>query len=462
MYDPSKINQDLLQEIAVLKQTIRELEQSKSERKQAEKALHASEENFRRSLDDSPLGIRIVTAEGETIYANRAILDMYGYDSVDDLISTPVKKHYTPESYAEFKIRREKRKRGDYGPSEYEISIIRRDGEIRYLRVFRKEVLWGGQRQFQAIYQDITDRKRTEETLRLVTDNMSDMIRVTDLQGVNLYLSPSHFTVLGYRPEERVGKTGFDIVHPDDVEHLTKVFFEGLVNKKPGKVEYRIKHAEGHYVWLETIADGIMDDQGEVTAVIMSSRDITKRKQTEEEIRQSNMLLNAIIENIPNTIFLKDAKELRFVLLNRAGEDLTGYSMDDLLGKNDYDFLPKEQADFFTEKDRDVLRGKDVVDIPEEHLQTRNKVERILHTKKVPILNANGEPEYLLGISEDITDRKRMEADKEKLDARNRQLQKADSLGRMAGAIAHHFNNQLGVVIGPLTICRKVRDPSIA
>ncbi|MDP3285484.1 MAG: HD domain-containing protein, partial [Desulfobacterales bacterium] len=90
-------------------------------------------------------------------------------------------------------------------------------------------------------------------------------------------------------------------------------------------------------------------------------------------------------------------------------EDLLGYSRDDLLGKSDYDFFPKDQADWFTKKDRDVLRGKDVVDIPEESLQTRNKGERILHTKKVPILGANGESEYLLGISEDITERKQRE-----------------------------------------------------
>jgi len=133
------------------------------------------------------------------------------------------------------------------------------------------------------------------------------------------------------------------------------------------------------------------------------------RKQAEEELHRTNVFLDLIVENIPNMIFLKDAKELRFVRFNRAGEDLLGHSMDDLLGKNDYDFFPKEQANFFTEKDREVLHGKEVVDIPEEPIQTRNKGERILHTKKVPILNENGEPEYLLGISEDITDRKRAE-----------------------------------------------------
>jgi PAS domain S-box-containing protein len=269
---------------------------------QAEEDLSRSRENFRRSLDDSPLGVRIVTGEGETIYANRVILDIYGYDSIEELNTTPIKMRYTPESYAEFQIRKEKRRQGLDIPSEYEVSIIRKNGGVRQLQVFRKEVLWDGERQFQVIYQDITERKRAEESLRLITDNMSDMVRVTDLQGVNLYSSPSHVKILGYKPEERVGKSGFEIVHPDDVERLIKVFSEGLTNKKPGKAEYRIKHADGHYVWLETMADAIMDDQGEVTAVIQSSRDITDRKRVEEKIKASILEKETMLKEIHHRV----------------------------------------------------------------------------------------------------------------------------------------------------------------
>ena len=133
-----------------------------TERKQAEESLRQTEENFRRSLDESPLGVRIVTEEGETVYANRAILDMHGYDSNEEYKTTPVEKRYTPESYAEFKIRRDKRRQGVDVQFEYAINIIRKNGEVRHLQVFRKEILWDGKKQFQVIYQDITERKRAK------------------------------------------------------------------------------------------------------------------------------------------------------------------------------------------------------------------------------------------------------------------------------------------------------------
>jgi PAS domain S-box-containing protein len=135
-------------------------------RKRVEAALRREKENFQHSLDDSPLGVRIVTANGDTLYANRAILEMYHYDSLEELRNTPVKKRYTPESYVEFQKRKDIRLSGDFGPSEYEISIVRNNGEVRHLHIFRKEILWNGEKQFQALYRDVTEEKKRGEVLR--------------------------------------------------------------------------------------------------------------------------------------------------------------------------------------------------------------------------------------------------------------------------------------------------------
>jgi len=148
--------------------------------------------------------------------------------------------------------------------------------------------------------------------------------------------------------------------------------------------------------------------------VVISFSDIADRRQAEEALRENEAFLSTMVENIPNMIFVKDARELRFVRFNKAGEDLLGYSRKEMMGKNDYDCFPKDEADFFTEKDREVLESGKMIDIPEETIKTRNKGNRILHTKKLPIIKEKGAPEYLLGISEDITERKLTEKALEK------------------------------------------------
>ncbi len=153
------------------------------------------------------------------------------------------------------------------------------------------------------------------------------------------------------------------------------------------------------------------DELGELQLGINSMTEklatlLKEHRRNAEELRASSRLLDSIIDNIPNMIFLKRAGDLRFVLFNRAGEQLLGFNRQELLGKNDYDFFPREQADFFTAKDREVLAARALVDIPEETIDTRGG-KRILHTKKLALRDGAGEAEFLLGISEDITERKR-------------------------------------------------------
>lgn len=136
---------------------------------------------------------------------------------------------------------------------------------------------------------------------------------------------------------------------------------------------------------------------------------VETHKNNNSLISDSISFLDSVIENIPNMIFVKDAKDLKFVRFNSAGEKLIGLSRNEMIGKNDYDFFPKDQADFFTSLDRQVLSTRTIQTIPEEKLHTKNGL-RILYTKKIPILNTAGEPIYLLGISEDITEKKAAEA----------------------------------------------------
>ncbi len=132
---------------------------------------------------------------------------------------------------------------------------------------------------------------------------------------------------------------------------------------------------------------------------------LTERRRAEAELRRQANLFTSIVENIPDMIFVKEAKDLRFVLFNRAGEELVGHPREAMIGKSDRDFFPPDQVEFFIAKDRETLRGRAAIDIPEEPIDTPAG-KRWLHTKKVPIVDERGEPVYLLGISEDITELK--------------------------------------------------------
>lgn len=138
-------------------------------------------------------------------------------------------------------------------------------------------------------------------------------------------------------------------------------------------------------------------------------KEIELSNQRGEALAESEKFLNNIVDNIPHMIFVKDAQNLRFVRLNKAGEDLLGYVREELYGHNDYDFFSVEEADYFSSMDAITLQSRIMTDITEEIIQTRYRGPRTLRTKKIPILDEKGVPQYLLGISEDITDWKKAE-----------------------------------------------------
>lgn len=175
--------------------------------------------------------------------------------------------------------------------------------------------------------------------------------------------------------------------------------------------------------------------------------ELGERKRAETELRRAESFLSTVVDNLPYMIFVKDAQDLRFVRLNKAGEEMLGTTTANLIGKNDYDVAPLDEAAFFEKKDREALAAGKLLDIPEETLETV-KGKRYLHTKKIPILDMDGQPRYLLAIAEDITERKLEEERQRGLERKLQETQKLESLGVLAGGIAHDFNNLLVSILG--------------
>ncbi|MFC1977131.1 PAS domain S-box protein [Chloroflexota bacterium] len=247
-----------------------------------------AEHNFRNSLDNSPLGILIFDALGKMLYINQALLDIWGYSSIEELEAIPGKARYTPQSWASIKERARKRQLGESILTNYELDIIRKDGEIRYFDVSTSEVPWDGKKRFQMIYRDITEYKQAEEAIkraaeewRTTFDSIADLVSIHNKDFRIIRVNKVFADALNMKPQEVIGKTCYEIVHGINEPLPDCPYRKTIETKKPALVEYFEPHLGIH---LEVSASPVFNEEGEVMACVHVARDITERKQAEEEL----------------------------------------------------------------------------------------------------------------------------------------------------------------------------------
>ncbi|MFN8388834.1 MAG: PAS domain S-box protein [Bdellovibrionota bacterium] len=299
-----------------------------------------------------------------------------------------------------------------------------------------------------AHWMDIAERHAAEERLfgmQCSIDRASDGVLWVGPDAQIRYANQAASKMLGYTAEELMDRKLFDIAprlasdawarHWDSVKTRGAVTYETVQRTKSGAI-----------VPVEVSLNHIQFRGQEYHCAFV--RDITERKAAASEIESQRSFFRKVIDMNPNFIFAKD-RSGRFVLVNQAVADAYGTSVNELIGKSDSDFNPNvQEVDHFRRDDLDVMDSGREKFVAEERITDAQGRVRYLQTVKKPIISANGRAEQLLGVSTDITDRKRYEEEQRRLVLQMQHAQKLESLGVLAGGIAHDFNNLLMGIIG--------------
>jgi PAS domain S-box-containing protein len=395
-----------------------------TERKRMEESLQLSEQNFRDSIESSPLGIRVLDKEGgKTIYANRALLGILGYSSIEELDAVPRKQRYTPEGYDEHMKMLEKRQRGEDIPLGYEVQIVRGDGQVRHVLMSRGEVLWDGGKRFQVVYQDITERKRMEQLVkenearfRSIVETTREWIWQMDLDGKMTYNNPAFKEILGYDHEEVLGHNTLDYMHEEDRQRIEQML-QQLIPEKRGwtNLVVRWRHKDGTSRWLESNAVPILDLQGQMLGYQGADRDITERKRAEEALRESEERYRLIAENASDVIWTADMN-LKMTYISPSCINLHGYTPEETLNRTLEERMTKESVDKVTNMWMESLADEAAGRVVPSRTNTfeaeiKRKDGSIVWTETIAsfVRDGTGKAIGILGVTRNIDARKRAE-----------------------------------------------------
>ena len=204
---------------------------------------------------------------------------------------------------------------------------------------------------------DLNIAFREMQYYRIMSDNLTELVTTNKPDGTYTYLSSTCETLLGYKSKELVGKNPYWLIHPDDYE-IVKHYFSSILNLAEIHTEvYRIKRKDGKYIWLETTSKDMRDKDGAIKELISVSRDITSRKEMEDEILKSHELNINILESIEDAFFVLD-NNWCFTYINKEAETLFSRKREELLEKCIWDEFPEAEVSAFYNEYHNVMSEK--------------------------------------------------------------------------------------------------------
>ncbi|MCE9529773.1 MAG: PAS domain S-box protein [Planctomycetes bacterium] len=402
--------------------------------------------------------------ENRNVYSNRHVAETLGFSPEDiqamgrDFLTTllhPEDQARLAELFARWETARD----GQIIETEYRMQTAL--GDYRWFlardTVFERDEQ-GRVRRFIGAAQDITARKMAEDAraeaqrhlqeselrYRLLADHSSDMISRHAPSGLYRDVSPASARVIGYTPHELFGRSGYELIHPDDRDHVFRLHSQIVDEKKNVTITFRMRKRDGDYIWVEVNARPILDPaSGEVVEILAVTRDITDRKHIEEALRQSEELFRALVEKSDDGIALvEDGGKIRY--LSPAANRILGYDQADLASINAQELVLPDDLERITiasQPSLSVSGGSYSTSI-----RARGKDGGVRHLEVI-VTNHTADT-YIQGFIVNFRDI----SDRLGLEDQLRQMQKMEAIGQLAGGIAHDFNNILTAIIGNVSL----------
>lgn len=282
-----------------------------------------------------------------------------------------------------------------------------------------------------------------EELFRLITENTYDVISYYTPDGLCKYISPAVYTLLGYETSELIGTRTFDCIHPDDRKALQAYD----VNKESDVLIFRFRHKHGNYVWFESSFKSIKNEEGDLQYIISIGRDITKRKEAEEELRQSEERFRRSFDHAPIGMAIVDLNG-KCLKVNRTLCSIIGYSKQELLELGLKDIThPDDLETDLNSMDRLKNRIACHYFLEKRYIHKQGSIVWALLGVSL-VHNEAGKPLYFISQIEDITDKKKLEQLREQQNELLDRTDKLSTIGQFAASIAHEIRNPLTTIRG--------------